>query len=412
MSRKYKVLWLDDDFSSNRDDSLSLHKEWMEANTELAFTTVTNAADFKVFPLNSFEAIILDVRFPKEYNGDNSQLTGGFYSAALHINKSRYDGPIFIVSAEPSVTSRENEAFVNSIELLGLTRDDIYDKGEFIKKRNYYCKLFIEKIQTSNSILHKLRSVYSDAFNAVEQIGIEETLISLLTDCELFCCNSSADKLTAMLTSVRSVLERMMTALCNKNILPSFLDSPNQMKNLFLYGSDRESCVTLTEEGRSLMSQTVATQLGYITDISNDAHHSKKRLAIHVNDYLREEPDEQFVHASILMLTSVLKWYSKNCLTIMRADDDRFWTGGCYAQKVRVQKNKYDQYFVDYYRTDGTLNKILIYYADKDNKICKDMDGQMIEEGDLINITAKPKDKESGVFNSTTTKSFILKIEE
>jgi len=412
MNRKYKILWVDDDFGSNRDDSLLIAKDWMEENTDLTFTTVTNAADFKSFPLHTFEAIILDVRFPKDYSGDNSQLTGGFYSAALHISKSDYENPIFIVSAEPSVTSKENEAFVNSIELLGLSPEDIYDKGELIKRKSFYCNKFIEKIKASNSLLYKLRSKYSSAFCAAEQIGVEESLLALLTDCENFNGDSSADMLTGMLSSVRSILERMMTNLERKNILPSFLDSPNQMKNIFISKSDKETGVSLTQEGIDLIPQTIAYQLGVITDISNDAHHSKKRLAIHVNDYLKLEPDEHFVHAVILMLTSVLQWYNKNCSAITHADDGKFWTGGLYAKNVLVQKNQYDQYFVECYRPDGTVNRILICHSDKQLKICKDMDDEVISEGDLINIISEPRPRPSGLFNSTTARSCIIKVNE
>lgn len=412
MDRKYKILWIDDDFSPSRDDSLTIAKDWMEEHTDLTFTTATNAADMKAFALETFEAIILDVRFPKDLSGDNSKLTAGYFAAAKYIKDCGYKNPIFIVSAEPSVTKKENDTFLNSLEMLNLSPDDIYDKGELIKQKKHYCDIFIEKIKESNSLLFKLRSRHSSAFAAAEQFEQDEVLLSLLSDCEQFKGESDAKHLSDMLSSVRRILEKMMTRLEQKNILPAFLDSPNQMKSLFLNKSDKESNAVLTEEGGALMSQAVATQLGYIIDISNDAHHDKKRLAIHVNDYLRSEPDESFVQAVILMLTSVLHWYDKTCASIVFAEDGKYWTGGLYAKKVKVQKNSFGQYFVECPLPDGSLNKVLIHFTSPESKICKDMDDQVISEGDLINITKKPESKPSKFYDSFTKKYYILKVEE
>ena len=412
MDRKYKILWIDDDFSPSRDDSLTIAKDWMEEHTDLTFTTATNAADMKAFVLETFEAIILDVRFPKDLSGDNSKLTAGYFAAAKYIKDCGYKNPIFIVSAEPSVTKKENDTFLSSLEMLNLSPDDIYDKGELIKQKKRYCDLFIEKIKESNSLIFKLRSRYSSALAAAEQFEQDEVLLSLLSDCEQFKGESDAKHLTDMLSSVRGILEKMMTQLEQKNILPAFLDSPNQMKSLFVNKSDKESNVVLTEEGGALMSKVVATQLGYIIDISNDAHHKKKRLPIHVYDYLRNEPDEPFVQAVILMLTSVLHWYDKICTSIAFAEDGKYWTGGLYAKRVKVQKNKFEQYFVECPLPDGSVNRVLIHYTSMQSKVCTDMDDQVINEGDLINITEDPKPKSSVLFDSFTKKYYILKVEE
>ena len=412
MNRKYKILWIDDDFSPSKDDSLTIAKDWMEEHTDLTFSTATNAADIKAFSLETFEAIILDVRFPKDLCGDNSKLTAGYFAAVKHIKNSGYKNPIFIVSAEPSITKKENETFLNSLEMLNLSPDDIYDKGEIIKQKKHYCDLFIEKIKESDSLLYKLRSRHSNAFAAAEQFEVDEILLSLLSDCEQFNGDSDAKHLSDMLSSVRGILEKMMTHLGRKNVMPAFLDSPNQMKNLFLNKSDKESNVVLTEKGNTLMPKVVASQLGYIIDISNDAHHNKKRLAIHVNEYLREEPDEPFVQAVILMLTSVLHWYDKACTSLTFVEDGRYWTGGLYAKKVKVQKNRFGQYFVECPQPDGSVNKILIYFVSPQSKICMDMDNQVIDEGDFINITKKPEAMRSKIYNSFTKKNYILKVEE
>ncbi|MBK8516565.1 MAG: hypothetical protein IPL55_09885 [Saprospiraceae bacterium] len=296
MSKKYKVLWLEDE-SEKMDAFFDLA---YNEDIELHLVTSFNMLKSTILGENKFyfDAIILDALGVIDHNIDEKASLRALQESINFINqhKSQEVIPFFILSGYLG-----NDEYNNVREMLG--SNTIYIKTKDEKKLFQDIKISIQQ-RFETQLKHrysKLLEVCSDSFLGSDQFP---RLFSLIMHVETQERLFNAED---MLNPMRKIIERMFSKLADIGIIPQAIINNNGSTNgasLFLSGKHNNY-----KHLNEIFHPMIAENVFRLVSIIQDGSHSEGSLRLRADEYLKSSQTDYSIRSSIFLLFDILSWF-------------------------------------------------------------------------------------------------------
>lgn len=391
MKKNYKILWLDDDFDPQNpekyqeieDTRLSVIDNCTEGI--LCIDKAATASDFlSMLSADTYDAVILDVRGKIDYSENKTSETTAFFHATRDWKDEKKDfkGVKLILSGDPFITGNKQESFIEYIKDRGIQESDILNKMTYSMDVIKFGKLLMSKIDEFNSIDHRVRNAYPKAYEIAHDLGESDLLCTLLDQ------NINNSPLVNLLARMRDVIEKIKDELCKLNVIPP-MSNVNDITKFFKGEKTSDGYEIKGNTYNLSLHPVLAYELGVLLDISNDAHHSKNDLKLHVKEYIEDTHDANVIISMTHILISLLNRFYDIISYVKKnpIEASLTWKENFVAYNIEVKEDIQQKGYYYVIINKDKPKKCLLGFDPKSKKHI-DRTGQEINPGDKIHISA------------------------
>lgn len=379
--KKYNILWLDDDFKESTGDAVEIKEELEKQHKDLVFYTAWNSYDFEGMlqgAQDHYDAVILDVRGYLKPDSTSTTRSHAFTAAINALNNHKFTGVRVYLSGQTYIEDDEKNDIENALELNGIKEDEIISKVVVSSDPIKFGDELKAKIEEANTPEHQMRTKYPEACEIAADCSCETELFDILLHRKnVINCTGG----------IRDIIEScIIPELQGLNIMPDRRIAVNSLK---IFEDGKKEGIELTPDGEKLMHKTLAHAFSFVIDVCQDANHKKNDLHLHVKDYMNLYGGERILDASTNILVEVLTWLHriKSQRNGVPFNKDEIYTVSFTIQGAQVQQDSGNP-AVFYIETNS--EKYMLPIDKKDNNLHKDLYGNVINPGDLINLTILP----------------------
>ncbi|MFW5983295.1 MAG: hypothetical protein ACOCQ4_02250 [bacterium] len=291
---EYKVLWIDDEFKTQKD--FIGYAEQEDINIT-AFESHEEGIQHLEKDLDAFHAVILDAKVLQNQNDTRPGLNGLTASRdkLIQLNEKVYL-PWFIFTGQPDYTDSRDfreifgDFYIKGTDneiLLNDLKEAIEQKEEFILQKKYEA---VFEVCTPEYHLEDIRS------------RVMETLKSLEV-------SPAAKNTRDLFNPLRKIIEQLFAAFNKFELLPDEVHKGN--------GSINKSCNFLSgknddyELHAEILPPVITRTLWNSLQIIQDASHADEKLHLKVDEHV-QKLNTDFLHKSVVyQLLDVLVWFKK-----------------------------------------------------------------------------------------------------
>ena len=307
MSKKYNILWIDDEW-----DKMPAFKQECEELYNLKLEPYrTRKAGMQALEdnLEKWHAVLLDAKMFDESENEQASLAG-LGKAKAHLDRLSVKKaiPYFISTGQPDLL------------------DDNNFKALF---GNYYTKAKDdEKLMTDilqailNAESSQIKAIYSNVFASSETLGISEYIDSILLDILLplhYTEKQSSFKPIHHYNQLRQLVEYLFRACHKVGLIPDQC-IPNGNVNLnqcsiYLAGKNAEKAgVRYGEPGERVIPEYIEAIIRSVLDFGNVHSHTVELDAedtIKIENILRSSQSKYLIFGLTLQLCEAITWFAK-----------------------------------------------------------------------------------------------------
>jgi len=299
MTKKYKVLWFDDEF-----ESLDIIKEKGKLNGILLFgyNNAKDGIEELQLRMEDYDAVIVDGKFfnkPGQTGdalGDQALFNVG---VALESLSDRKKIPWFILSGQISFTKEKNRYAE------GFKNNKVYDKTveEAVEALWIDIKTEADK-QQDTQIRHRYHRVFDVC---TERYIGEEAGRKLFNAIKIVESDSETLNTEDFFNSIRKVIEKLFVRFNKIGVLPDdILKSPGWLNNSSKVLCGAHPIYKLNAE---ILHPTISFILKHIMLIIQDASHTEGTLTLRIDEHVRNISTPNLYKSMAFQLLDVLLWF-------------------------------------------------------------------------------------------------------
>ena len=307
MSKKYKILWIDDEWDKTR----AFKQECEELyNMELVpYRTRKDGMQALESNLDMWHAVILDAKMFDESENEVAKLIG-LRKAISHLDclSTRRYIPRFISTGQPDLLSSED------------FKDMVGDYYQKFKDDEKLIADILQAIQNAES--SQIKAIYNNVFDSLETLGISEYTEPILLDILLplhYVEKQSTFKPIHHYNQLRQLVEYLFRACHNVGLIPDEC-IPNGNVNLnqcslYLAGKNAEIAnVRYGVLGERVIPEYIESIIRSVLDLGNVHSHTVKLNSedlLKIESILKSSQSKFLVFGLALQLCESVTWFAK-----------------------------------------------------------------------------------------------------
>lgn len=307
MSKKYNILWIDDEW-----DKMPTFKQECEELYNLVLVPFrTRKAGMQALEdnLEKWQAVLLDAKMFDESENEQASLAG-LGKAKAHLDRLSVKKaiPYFISTGQPDLLDDDNFKALF---------------GNYYTKAKDDEKLMADILQAIlNAESSQIKAIYSNIFASSETLGISEYIDSIILDILLplhYTEKQSSFKPIHHYNQLRQLVEYLFRA-CHKVVLIPDQCIPNGIVNLnqcsiYLAGKNAEKAgVRYGEPGERVIPEYIEAIIRSVLDFGNVHSHTVELDAedtIKIENILRSSQSKYLIFGLTLQLCEAITWFAK-----------------------------------------------------------------------------------------------------
>ena len=307
MSKKYNILWIDDEW-----DKMPAFKQECEELYNLKLEPYrTRKAGMQALEdnLEKWHAVLLDAKMFDESENEQASLAG-LGKAKAHLDRLSVKKaiPYFISTGQPDLLDDDNFKALF---------------GNYYTKAKDDEKLMADILQAIlNAESSQIKAIYSNIFASSETLGISEYIDSILLDILLplhYTEKQSSFKPIHHYNQLRQLVEYLFRACHKVGLIPDQC-IPNGIVNLnqcsiYLAGKNAEKAgVRYGEPGERVIPEYIEAIIRSVLDFGNVHSHTVELDAedtIKIENILRSSQSKYLIFGLTLQLCEAITWFAK-----------------------------------------------------------------------------------------------------
>lgn len=307
MSKKYNILWIDDEW-----DKMPTFKQECEELYNLVLVPFrTRKAGMQALEdnLEKWQAVLLDAKMFDESENEQASLAG-LGKAKAHLDRLSVKKaiPYFISTGQPDLLDDDNFKALF---------------GNYYTKAKDDEKLMADILQAIlNAESSQIKAIYSNIFASSETLGISEYIDSIILDILLplhYTEKQSSFKPIHHYNQLRQLVEYLFRACHKVGLIPDQC-IPNGIVNLnqcsiYLAGKNAEKAgVRYGEPGERVIPEYIEAIIRSVLDFGNVHSHTVELDAedtIKIENILRSSQSKYLIFGLTLQLCEAITWFAK-----------------------------------------------------------------------------------------------------
>ena len=307
MSKKYNILWIDDEW-----DKMPTFKQECEELYNLVLVPFrTRKAGMQALEdnLENWQAVLLDAKMFDESENEQASLAG-LGKAKAHLDRLSVKKaiPYYISTGQPDLLDDDNFKALF---------------GNYYTKAKDDEKLMADILQAIlNAESSQIKAIYSNIFASSETLGISEYIDSIILDILLplhYTEKQSSFKPIHHYNQLRQLVEYLFRACHKVGLIPDQC-IPNGIVNLnqcsiYLAGKNAEKAgVRYGEPGERVIPEYIEAIIRSVLDFGNVHSHTVELDAedtIKIENILRSSQSKYLIFGLTLQLCEAITWFAK-----------------------------------------------------------------------------------------------------